>query len=353
VPETADKRRAWLWDTTVGRLISAYAYYPCVYAGWHGPALKAARNLASRLPFDAVLSTSPPRVTHLIARDVARELGIPWVMDLRDPWQTGAGGGPLDARLVAARHERLFARYAREASAIVANTDRYRLKLAAEHPDLAARIVAIPNGCVPRAPSPAADAVSQFRMGHYGELYDRRTAAGFLRGLRLWLDSNAVDRSHVLVSLVGQQVDAKTSDAICSLDLSECVRIHPRLPVTEVGARMAREYVLLLLANDWQFQIPAKTYEYLAAGRRIVAWAERESATADLLRGVSGCAVVDTPEEAAAALDGFYREWLSGAEAQVDYGRLQAECSYANRAAEMASLLIRTVERRGADPTRR
>lgn len=37
-------------------------------------------------PVDAIVSTGPPQSMHLIARQLSRATGIPWVADFRDPW---------------------------------------------------------------------------------------------------------------------------------------------------------------------------------------------------------------------------------------------------------------------------
>jgi glycosyltransferase involved in cell wall biosynthesis len=63
--------------------------------GWLGPGVRAVREILSTEPIDAIISTSPPVATHLVA---ARSHGnVPWIADLRDPWLRGddLAGGPI------------------------------------------------------------------------------------------------------------------------------------------------------------------------------------------------------------------------------------------------------------------
>jgi len=68
--------------------------------------------------------------------------------------------------------------------------------------------------------------------------------------------------------------------------------------------------LLLLLAEGLSLQIPGKTYEYLRAGRPILALTS-EGSLADLLRKTGGAWVVDPSDEAgiADAVRTAYQAW--------------------------------------------
>lgn len=53
---------------------------------WYPTAVKAGLSLAKQHNFAAVLSTSPPPSTSLVAKRLAQKLKLPWVADFRDPW---------------------------------------------------------------------------------------------------------------------------------------------------------------------------------------------------------------------------------------------------------------------------
>lgn len=63
------------------RVVAALRCRPDARAGWIDPALQAARALAQAMPFDAVVALSAPRSAHTIARRIARERRIPFIVD--------------------------------------------------------------------------------------------------------------------------------------------------------------------------------------------------------------------------------------------------------------------------------
>lgn len=64
--------------------------------GWIGPGSREVAEILRNERFNAVISTSPPEVTHIVA---ARTHGnIPWIADFRDPWlREGQRPAPLVA----------------------------------------------------------------------------------------------------------------------------------------------------------------------------------------------------------------------------------------------------------------
>lgn len=53
---------------------------------WVRPSVRFLKKYLKENPVDAIVSTGPPQSMHLIARQLSRATGIPWVADFRDPW---------------------------------------------------------------------------------------------------------------------------------------------------------------------------------------------------------------------------------------------------------------------------
>jgi hypothetical protein len=53
---------------------------------WVKPSTEFLIDCVLKGQFDAIISTGPPHSLHLIARNVKRKTGIPWIADFRDPW---------------------------------------------------------------------------------------------------------------------------------------------------------------------------------------------------------------------------------------------------------------------------
>jgi glycosyltransferase involved in cell wall biosynthesis len=317
--------------------------FPDPRAGWYGPALREARRAIAAIGFDVILATSPPRIGALVAHQVSGELKIPWILDLRDPWQMHWGSPSLVSPILRKLQQRLFERCVLSARLVVHNTEQLRALTSRLVPAAASRTAFIPNGIEPHwlAPQPEAER-DAFRVGYYGNIMGNRSADVFLDGLHRWLQAKG-DATRTRVTFVGDGL-ADVSMRAHAIGLAEVVTVQPPVPRAGIPRLMARDYVLLLLANDQPAQIPGKAYDYLASRRRILALTEPDSATADLLNGVEGCAVVSTPEAVARALDRYHADFQSSAASTVDRESLLSEIAYPNRVRRYAELLRSTTD---------
>ena len=313
--------------------------FPCLRYGWRGPALRAGDRLLATQRFDAILSTSPPRVAHMVASRLSRRHGIPWIMDLRDPWYDAESAVRAVAGVRPRLYGLLFARHARQAALLVANTERHRRHLEEGQGIDARRTACVPNGLhLTSASQSGNDApATSFSIGHFGQMPGRRSAAAFLEGLKRWLDGQPGVAERVTARFVGSGFE-EARRAAESLSLGN-VSFEPRVARVEVSGLMVDQYVLLVLANDQPLQVPGKAYEYLAASRRILACTERDSATADLLSCAPGCAIAEDPEGVASALERWWSEYSGGASARVERSALLDAMTYRRRAEQFAALL--------------
>jgi hypothetical protein len=306
--------------------------------GWYRPALQRAEEALRRVRFDVLVSTSPPRVTALVARELSRRHRVPWVMDVRDPWQLKTWEARGASSLVAHHKERLFSQCVDTAQLIVHNTERLRQDTCALRPDAAPKTYCVPNGFEPEWTQGSDSRQRVFNVGYYGNIMGRRSCTAFLDGLRYWLDERVAHRPRVAVRFVGSGFESAAS-AIAERELSQIVSVHPPVPRTEVRHLIDDDFVLLSFANEQPLQVPGKTYDYLATGRRILAVTEHDGATADVLAPVEGCSVAEEPHEVAAALERFYREFEQGKSPRVERSALLADANYEHRAEQFAGLL--------------
>ena len=88
------------------------------------------------------------------------------------------------------------------------------------------------------------------------------------------IDSGEIEREQVRVDLVGwceTSEGRSVREMAVNLGLSECVNILGPRSRQETIRRIRQADLLLLLAERFVIQIPGKTYEYLRAGRPILA----------------------------------------------------------------------------------
>ncbi len=53
---------------------------------WIRPSVKYLKKYLAEHPVDLIVSTGPPQSMHIIGMKLARETGLPWIADFRDPW---------------------------------------------------------------------------------------------------------------------------------------------------------------------------------------------------------------------------------------------------------------------------
>jgi glycosyltransferase involved in cell wall biosynthesis len=249
---------------------------------------------------DVVYSWMSPYDSAEAALRLSKAIGKPWVADLGDPWA-------LDEMMVfpsglhrlqeLGRMRRLLA----SAAAIVMSTPEAVVRVRSTFPELASKlIVAIPNGFDANdfeEPVSARDD-GVFRIVHTGYLHtelgrqQRRTAAlhRFLGGETRGVD--IMTRSHVyLLQAISRLVeeDASLADRIevhLAGVLSQSDRdVAAVSPVVRVAGYLSHaDSIRLMRSADLLFlpmqnlppgrrstTVPGKTYEYLAAGRPILA----------------------------------------------------------------------------------
>lgn len=237
--------------------------------GWLGHGTTAVKELLAREHFDAILSTSPPETTHAVAARVHGS--IPWIADLRDPWQRD-GWSPKPPML-AALDRVLEPRTLRGASAITTVSEPIADEIRARYPNIP--VYAIPNAFDERdfANVPFADPqVATFVYA--GQLYDgRRDPRPFLDALSEVLRDGLVRHDEVRADFYGDD-SQWLRDAIRRRALGGNVRVHGKRTRTEIlEIERAATRLMLYLWDDPSERgtYTGKLFEYLGARRRILA----------------------------------------------------------------------------------
>lgn len=70
----------------IARWLRGNIFLPDARIGWVPFASRAARKLVLEQKFDAIMSTGPPHSSHLVGFAAHKASGLPWVVDMRDPW---------------------------------------------------------------------------------------------------------------------------------------------------------------------------------------------------------------------------------------------------------------------------
>lgn len=312
------KRHLAVWGRYPGLLA-----VPDPWIGWWPWAVRAGRRVMSADPVDLIYSTSPHATAHLVALSLVRRTALPWVTDFRDPWYEEPPE-PGTPRLVHAAARRLERVVVQRADRIVVTTPRMRETLAARYraePD--DKFSVIPNGYDEDdfgllAPPPKR-APEELLIVHAGSLNPVfRDPRPVFAAIREAADAGALDTSKLRLRFFGGGEFAKSPEVRCALaesGLAERVEFRARIAYGQILEELLKADVLLLLQDspDTQEVVPAKLFEYLRAGRPVLA-AVRPGATAEVLREVGGGWAADPSVQTALrdALTAAYRGWREG-----------------------------------------
>lgn len=237
--------------------------------GWIGPGTRAISEMLRREHYDAVISTSPPETTHMVAARVHGK--IPWIADLRDPWQR-EGMRARPAALTALDRV-LEPRTLRQASALTTVSEPLAAGLRARYPS-------VPVYVVPNAFSEADWEPIRFvepdvtRFLYAGQLYGGRCdPRPFFSALASLLHDGRIRGEEVHVDFYGDTNEWLRAE-ITRAGLGGIVTLHGRVPREEI-LRLERSAsrLLLFLWNDPSERgtYTGKLFEYLGARRRIIA----------------------------------------------------------------------------------
>jgi hypothetical protein len=270
------------------RFVLSFLALPDWQRGWCLPATMAALRTIRRERVGWFMTSCPPYSVHLIGLAVKALTGRRWVADFRDPWMTTGWKrlyptSPLSMRIEAGIERRVVER----ADLLVFNVkrlrDAYRIRYSVLDP---AKFVFVPNGIVLDSKEASPARFDRFTITYTGSLYVGRSPEPVFAAIAHLIRLGTVPAEAIRLRLVGQcgAIDGiPTSTAIARHGLESVVEVVDAVPYRDAFDMVQRSHLALLLAPNLPYQVPAKVYDYLRAGTRILAIAE-DGATADLLQ---------------------------------------------------------------------
>jgi glycosyltransferase involved in cell wall biosynthesis len=266
--------------------------------GWIWRAGAAVRRAIREERPDTVVSTGPPHSAHLAAGLGIGRSGVPWVVDLRDPWATPPGlWGDNPWTIALAR--RLEAAVFRRAATVLTTTSELRAAL--EHAFPHAAITCLPNGVDLRGlPTHDAPTGPGFTVTHLGTVYFNRDPRPVVRAFgRFLADHTAVADGARLrfVGFVAPEFRGSLDDEVRALGLTGHVELAGALPRDQALEVLANSSMALVLAQGQHHMVPGKLYEAVGIGLPVMVVTEPDSATAR--EGLRLGAAVHAPEDEA------------------------------------------------------
>jgi glycosyltransferase involved in cell wall biosynthesis len=252
-------------------LYKAIIHYPDSERCWKSFAVKVGSELVQKGDIDAIISSSSPVTSHLIAKELKKRHKIPWVADLRDLWTQNHnyGYGTLRKQI----DRRLELKTLLPADTLVTVSPPLARKLKRLHRGKTTNTIT--NGFDPaEMKKEHAGLTSKFTITYTGQIYTgKQDPSKLFAALQNLIAEGNVNPNDVEVEFYGTEYRSLTDD-IKKYELSDIVTIHGRIP-RQIAFEKQRASQLLLLLNWEEPQecgvYSLKVFEYLAARRPILA----------------------------------------------------------------------------------
>ena len=280
---------------------------PDMFVGsWAPFALWAVRRLLRSHRFDCLITTSPPESTHLVGLALGRGRP-PWLVDLRDGWSFEPYREPFPTLA----QRRLDARLEK---AVISAADRHVAVTRPIAADLRVRFgvdaVWVPNGFDPHilgeGSGDGATEAQGVRLVHTGRLsrVGGRDSRPLFEALALALRRDVVAAQALRLVLVGP-IDSRERELVEAFQLERAVEIVGPVRHPSALSKQRAADVLLLVTSANGSEATGKIFEYIGAGRPIVALAGENEAARIVRETRSG--VVVRPDDVAAIADVLVR----------------------------------------------
>lgn len=337
--------RAPAFDTA--RHLSIHGRYPGFLArpdrwvSWLPGAFVAGMAMIRRYKPDVIWSTYPIATAHLIGDALHRHSGLPWVADFRDPM--AQDGYPADPRIWKS-FKKIEERAINNASLCTFTTPGTVRFYSGRYPQAASHFKVIENGYDEETFAGLSGGAplnpGKITLLHSGIVYpSERDPTKFLQAIRALIDAGKISADQLRVRFRASMHEDFLRALTDKFGLNECIELLPSIPYKDALDEMMRADVLLIMqASNCNDQIPAKLYEYIRAGRPILALTDPAGDTAKVLReaGINVISPLDQVDPITNALGKVLADPGAGTLARVD---AVARCSRRNRTHEFAAML--------------
>ena len=278
-PKLADRFGIW---------VRANFFIPDARAFWIRPSIRYLKAYLKQHPVDAIFSDGPPHTNTVIACELKKATGIPWLADFQDPW-TQVDYYPLLGIKGRAdrKHRDMEQEVFKTADAMTIASPSWKTDLESIG---AKNVDVLYYGYdeqdfqdIEKVPS------DLFTIVHTGLLGFDRCPDPLILALAELKREHPERLNRVQVVQYGE-IDYSVRRAFEQAGIAEVLKIGGIIPRKEALRALVSAGLLLLplnKADNAKGRMPGKFYEYLRAGRPILALGPEDSDVSGILRGTA------------------------------------------------------------------
>lgn len=276
----------------ISEFIRATFFIPDARMGWRKYAVQEGIRIIAQEKVDAIYSSSPPYTCAMIARDLKRKTGLPWIAGFRDPW-TGFLTTPdrwaLPAAIDRSMEESVFS----EADLVDVAWTGIATDAQQKYPSIPKdKFHHLPNGFDSNdfpLIDPARRTDDRFTVTYTGSMYGLRTPREFLTAVEKLVADGKVDPTRIRLRFIGRFGD-EVHQIFRESSVQDSIEVVGYMPHSESIRQLLLSDALLLVVDvtsDSAEIVPGKVYEYIGTGKPVIAVAPEHGAIADLIAETS------------------------------------------------------------------
>lgn len=311
--------------------------YPDKFINWKKRAIKKAFEFIENEKIDAIISSSGPETTHLIASELKKRYNIPWLADMRDLWTQNFD---YKKNLIRKYFEtKLEKRIFKKANAISLVSEPYA-ELQSNFLG-GKKVYILQNGFDP------VDIAENYEVStekltfiYTGMLYNTQDPEYLFEAISELINEEKIDKNKIEIKFFGAMPDNLHGKAD-KFNLRDIISFGGNL-IREDSVIEQRNAQILLYFQLHSFKgiYSGKIFEYLAAQRPILVTGGEKDVVAKLLEETKAGVHIVEKEELKRVLVEYYQEFLE--KGRVSYHGISEEInkySYIEMARKFADIL--------------
>ena len=258
-------------------------FIPDARVGWFFPAFKAGLSLLKKVKVNAIVSIGPPHTTHLIAKKLSSRFGLPHIPVFIDPWVDISYYKNFKRnKLTLSIDNHLEKSVLKNAAATVFVTDTMKDDYVKKYPFVSKKSNVLYWGYSEEDFSFTTNSFSPTDSDeeiilHAGNIFDYQNPKHFWETIK-----KEIDRGRQLKIVFIGTVSLEIKQSIKNSGLNQYTEYKGFLPYKEMLREMMKATYLLVCATEPR-HVPGKLFEYLRAGKPLIAFGNDNSEVKDIL----------------------------------------------------------------------
>ncbi len=301
--------------------------YPDEYKDWYKSAVEQGKDIFEKNKIVAIISSSYPPTTHLIASKFKDTYNVPWLADFRDLWTQNHYYEHTSIRRLI--EKKLEINILSKADALTTTTPYLANNLKKLHKK---RTYSIPNGfSYEENDTNKVILYNKFNISYTGILYEgKRDPLQLFKALNELISDGIINESDVEIRLFSQIEDWLEKE-IKTFKLEKIAKLYGLVDRKTVSKKQRESQILLIITNSKEEEIcPAKLYEYLAAKRPILTIGGTKGFVKEILDETKAGTFAISKDEIKNYLKNSYKDWKKNGKVSY-FGRESEINKYSHR----------------------